>query len=144
MYLDDDKALPTLCGTGTEDYIGSAWALGQFSGAYQGCLVADKTNFRFSFYRLHVPDPVYFRTKIRVTIQQIGFLMDTDLPSFKSGMEPLEKAGGKGELMIPPLKEPFQYIERSDDWASCAYFSLDAPESNLPGLIPAAERMSGL
>ncbi len=36
MYVDGDQALPTLVGTGTEDYVGSGWGLGQFSQLYQG------------------------------------------------------------------------------------------------------------
>src|SRR5687768_1726237 len=44
MYLDGDSQFPTLIGTGTEDYIGSAWGQGQFAHRYQGCPVADEKN----------------------------------------------------------------------------------------------------
>ena len=33
---------PTLCGTGTEDYIGTGWGQGLYSHRTQGCLVADR------------------------------------------------------------------------------------------------------
>src|SRR5690349_6688598 len=41
IFLDGDEELPTLNGTGTEDYIGTGWGQGKFAHLYQGCLVAD-------------------------------------------------------------------------------------------------------
>ena len=38
VMIDGDDTYPTLCGTGSEDYIGTSWAMGEFSGWYQGCL----------------------------------------------------------------------------------------------------------
>jgi len=71
-YLDGDQEHPTLCGTGTEDYIGDGYGQGLFNHLYQGNLfVADK-QAAFGFYRLHIPDPVYFHKNIRVTIQVMG------------------------------------------------------------------------
>src|SRR5689334_394166 len=72
MYLDNDGEFPTLVGTGTEDYIGSAWGQGAFYNRYTGCLAANDTLDKWSFYRYHVPDPVYFSSGIKVTLQQIG------------------------------------------------------------------------
>lgn len=72
MYLDGDDKLPTLVGTGTEDYIGSGWGQGKYTGRYQGCLIADAEAGRWSFYRFHICDPVYFEKDIKVTIQDIG------------------------------------------------------------------------
>lgn len=76
IYLDGDRDFPTLAGTGTEDYIGTAWGQGQYAHLYQGSPVADERNMRWCFYRYHIPDPVYFRRDIRVTMQQIGYLAD--------------------------------------------------------------------
>ena len=73
VYMDGDKQFPTLCGTGTEDYIGTGWGQGQFNNLYQGCILADGDNYHYCFYRLHIPDPVYFHSDARVTIQQIGY-----------------------------------------------------------------------
>ncbi len=33
VYLDGDPVLPTLCGTGTEDYIGTGWGQGHYAAA---------------------------------------------------------------------------------------------------------------
>src|SRR4029079_5990915 len=55
VYLDGDTDLPTLCGTGTEDYIGTAWGQGRFAHLYQGCPVADGEAMAYCFYRYHIP-----------------------------------------------------------------------------------------
>jgi Protein of unknown function (DUF2961) len=72
VYLDGDDQHPTIAGTGTEDYIGTAWGLGKFSNRYQGCTVADATHRMWAFYRCHIPDPVFFEKDLKVTIQTIG------------------------------------------------------------------------
>ncbi|MBT7064965.1 MAG: DUF2961 domain-containing protein, partial [Verrucomicrobia bacterium] len=72
LYVDGDAGHPTLCGTGCEDYIGTSWGQGPFANRYQGChFVAPGP--RMCFYRYHIPDPIYFRTDIRGTIQQMGY-----------------------------------------------------------------------
>ncbi|MFX4770421.1 DUF2961 domain-containing protein, partial [Acinetobacter baumannii] len=61
VYLDGDKEYPTLVGTGTEDYIGDAWSQNAFVNNYTGCLVSDPDKLQWTFYRYHIPDPVYFK-----------------------------------------------------------------------------------
>src|SRR6185436_17968187 len=70
IYLDGDGANPTLCGTGTEDYIGTAWGQNKFSQRSQGCPLHDNTNW--CFYRYHIDDPVWFDSDCRVTLQNLG------------------------------------------------------------------------
>ncbi|MBE7178903.1 MAG: DUF2961 domain-containing protein, partial [Mucilaginibacter polytrichastri] len=72
MFLDGDSRYPTLAGTGAEDYIGTGWGQGEFFNDFSGSLVADAKKNEWAFYRYHVPDPVYFSSGIRVTIQQMG------------------------------------------------------------------------
>lgn len=54
LYLDGDTEFSTLAGTGTEDYIGTAWAQGVYAHTYQGCLIADKKKRQYAFYRYHI------------------------------------------------------------------------------------------
>ena len=138
IYLDDDKEYPTLCGTGTEDYIGTGWGEGRFDNLYQGCSFADSTRYRYCFYRLHVPDPVYFRNGIRVTIQQIGAMnRETRGQMYRAG-KPIYIAG---EGLAPyDLSRPGGYNERRDDWSSCAWFYLDKSTNNLPPIATADKR----
>ena len=88
MYLDEDNDYPTLNGTGTEDYIGSAWGQGKFINKYTGCTVADDSLLQWAFYRFHVPDPVYFKKGCRVSLQQIGGNM-TAVENYQKNNAPL-------------------------------------------------------
>lgn len=141
IYLDGDGALPTMSGTGTEDYIGTAWGQGAFAHDYQGSPIADEKNMRWCFYRYHIPDPVYFYKDIRVTIQQIGYLAPHSREAISKAGRRLYRAGaGRVEMDISKDGK----FEREDDWSSCAYFYLDRPENNLPPLDPVGKRTEGL
>jgi len=144
IYLDDDDPLPTLNGTGTEDYIGTGWMLGQYANLFQGCLLADHERMRYCFYRYHVPDPIYFHRNIRVTIQQIGIILPEDMEKFSSAQMPIYRAGMGRVEMDKTRLEPYKLFEREDDWSSCSYFYLDKPENNLPPLDSIEDRIKGL
>ena len=141
IYLDGDRDLPTLVGTGTEDYVGTAWGQGSYAHLYQGSPVADERAMRWCFYRYHIPDPVYFRRDIRVVVQQIGYLADHSRGGLIRTGKRIQRAGPG--LVEKDLREDGKF-ERSDDWSSCAYFYLDRPENNLPRLDAADKRMAGL
>jgi len=141
IYLDGDREHPSLVGTGTEDYVGTAWGQGEYSNLYQGSPIADEGRGQWSFYRYHVPDPVYFGREIRVTMQQIGYLADHSRGQLvREGRRLYRTAPGEEELDITRDGR----FERADDWSSCAYFYLDRPENSLPPLAPAAQRLAGL
>jgi len=144
MYLDGDHQLPSLSGTGTEDYIGTGWMLGQYANLYQGCLLADHEQMRYCFYRYHIPDPIYFHSDIRVTIQQIGILLPQDMETFRTAQAPIYKAGPGLMETDATQVQPFQLFEREDDWSSCSYFYLDKPENQLPPLASMEDRIKGL
>ncbi len=146
VYLDGDTELPTLSGTGTEDYIGTGWGQGRTADMFQGCHVADHDNMQYCFYRYHVPDPVYFHRDCRVTIQQIGYWGADHKARWHFEGRTIYKAGPPREVLdCSPGSDPGGGLfERQDDWSSCAYFYLDRPESGLPTLAPVEERTTGL
>lgn len=127
MYLDGDSDYPTLCGTGTEDYIGTGWGQGVYSNRFQGCTVADEGKFEYAFYRFHIPDPVYFYENIKVTIQQIGFANGEGIGKLGNMKGPIYKAGKEMEEVDFSKEMSYLFFERSDNVASCAYFYLDKP-----------------
>jgi hypothetical protein len=138
FYLDGDGDHPTLCGTGTEDYFGTGWCQGVFDHPHCGCPIADSDGMLLGFYRYHVPDPVYFQTAIRVTIQQIGSWNPVLLRFFTERGSQVWQAGLKAQEP-PQAIDPadpglpdFDLFERSDNWNSCCYFYLDKPETDLP------------
>ena len=71
VYMDGDKEFPTICGTGSEDYVGLAWGIQQTPFPYNGCSLNQK-NF-VSMYRWHLPDPIAWQKDCRITIQQIAY-----------------------------------------------------------------------
>ena len=82
FYVDGDTEHPTICGTGLEDYVGSAWGMGPHAALYGGApldvrapgAVAGMSGLPdfVGFYRWHLVDPIVFLEQLRVTIQQIG------------------------------------------------------------------------
>jgi hypothetical protein len=158
IYLDDDTDLPTLNGTGTEDYIGTGWGQGKFIHQFQGCTVADEESRQWTFYRYHIPDPVFFNSICKVTIQIIGGEMTENVRRYsKNGASliPVTVAGEKGftklfELNpVPKLTDAsfpkgWTNFYRSDDVSSTAYFYLDSPVNGLPSIQQVAERIKNL
>ncbi len=116
FYLDGDKEFPTICGTGTEDYFGGAYNFDvdreyrEFSTPYLGMpkvLRPDglyKANLRFSLYRWHLIDPVYFSEDIKVTVQALGW------------------------------RSEGRYLPRQDDISSVAYWYQDSIFTDFPAL----------
>ena len=88
FYLDGDTDYPTICGTGTEDYFCGAydWDVDgkyvEYCTPYAGMPKVIRpnglysANTRFSLYRWHICDPIYFKKDIKVTIQALGWRKD--------------------------------------------------------------------
>jgi len=86
FYLDDDGEFPTICGTGTEDYFGGAWNFDVPGEGYTRFSTPDlglhqilrpdglyRSQQRFGMYRWHLPDPIRFRSALRVDVQALGW-----------------------------------------------------------------------
>jgi len=119
FYIDDDADYPTICGTGTEDYFCGAYCFlsknrdegyERFSTPYAGLhqIIEPTGRFgsqqRFGMYRWHIPDPIRFQKRLRVTMQALGW---------RSGR---------------------RYLPLQDDIASVAYWYQQAPATGLPAL----------
>lgn len=130
FFIDGDGAFPTICGTGTEDYFCGAYNFDpyvahagqgpaqqsryqEFTTPYAGLPQvirpdgAYKSQQRFGLYRWHIPDPVRFRSDLRVTIQALGWL--------------------------PGVKEA-KYLPLQDDIASVAFWYQALPTPPFPTL----------
>jgi hypothetical protein len=158
IYLDSDTTLPTLAGTGTEDYIGTGWGQGAFIHQFQGCTIADVENRQWAFYRYHIPDPVYFSNACKVTIQIMGGDMTDKVREYvKNGASliPVTVAGEKEfiklfeknptpKLMDDTFPKGWTNFYRSDDVSAISYFYLDSPENGLPSLPSVNVRVRSL
>ncbi|MCR8556984.1 DUF2961 domain-containing protein [Mucilaginibacter sp. BJC16-A38] len=141
MYIDGDKANPTINGTGAEDYIGTGWFEGTFAHRYQGCLVADDASRQYAFYRFHIPDAIWFYKAFRATLQQIGGWYADDVKMLQAKGVPLKLVSLFGNTGFRGLLEkntpadalakadPKDWMNfyRSDDYAVTAYYYVDKP-----------------
>ena len=125
----------------------TGWGQGQYAHLWHGCPLADHERMHYSFYRLHGPDPIFFHQGLRVTIQQIGCYEKTAILEHmrQAGIDALVSAGdGRGRLTQADVAAGPQYnlFEREDDWCSTAYFYLDRPVNELPGIAAYEERVA--
>jgi hypothetical protein len=160
IALDGDRSnAPSLVGTGTEDYIGTAWGQGASINRYQGAPIATwDDEGRWTFYRFHVPDPIWFHKDVQVSLQMIGgarknivqgllakgapMIPVTIDPGSRNNFQKLLESGKR--LDDPALPDGHTNYHRSDDVAAVAYFYLDRPDGQLPPIQPAAERMAAI
>ncbi len=128
IYMDGDTDFPTICGTGSEDYVGLSYGIQNTTYTYHGCnllhtsdstvtaldIPAEKMtemNRQFiSMYRWHLPDPIYWKKECRITIQQIGCCL----------------------------------YEREDDWSTATFWYEPVPSEVLPELPDKKERVTDL
>ena len=130
VYRDGDTANPTICGTGLEDYVGSAWGLGPHTAPFavtpldvrpEGVLMPDFVGF----YRWHVPDPIVFVDDVRVTIQQIG------AHSFRTEEAYLAYAATNPPAGAGPQRRRGRVggiFERRDDYCATAFVYCRRPQ----------------
>ena len=149
VYRDGDTDLPTICGTGLEDYVGSAWGLGRFHSAYSGAplVVSPKDDAEpmgtqpdlVGFYRWHLLDPIMFERELRVTIQQIG--ARSFLPGQEAELEAYSLTNppaGNGWLRdLSPALLAWGIAERVDDYCATAVVYCTEPQA-VPRVDPAA------
>ena len=72
IFIDGEGFPPRIHGTGTEDYINTAYCpTTEFNAPYHGIILAEKENWkgRTTYYRYHIQDPIMFEKSIRVTIE---------------------------------------------------------------------------
>lgn len=160
-----DEEFPTLCGTGTEDYIGTGWSQGQYIQRTQGCTISDDQADRWAFYRYHIDDHVFFDDGCRVAIQTMGGTEKDKVTALQTKGVPLipvsivnDADPNSGMLHLMEREQPVDLSDaslphgprtycnfyRQDDWSCTAYFYLDKPGGVLPTLAPVAERINGL
>lgn len=116
FFMDGDDKFPTICGTGTEDYFCGSYNF-DIGGKYQEYCTPYagvpkiirpdglyNCNQRFSMYRWHIHDPIYFKENLKVTIQALGW------------------------------RSRDRYLPRQDDISSVAFWYQDSICKNFPKL----------
>ncbi len=102
FYVDGEK-VPSISGTGTEDYINEAWNMRVHTSLYTGCKVFEPRaqDARVSAYRWHIPDPIIFRKSLIFELERRGYVMNS-----------------KGEVVSHSGARP-------DNWSSVSYWYQD-------------------
>ena len=116
IYMDGDTDFPTICGTGSEDYVCLSYGMQQTPFAFNGCSLNDTEKGYVSMYRWHLPDPIYWKEECRITIQQIGWSREVE--------------GG--------------LYERSDDWSSATFWYEQVPSAPLPEMPDVSARTADI
>jgi hypothetical protein len=134
IYLDGDAALPTWCGTGLEDYVGTAWGMGAHTTDLQGVPLvlqppgAPMPDF-VSFYRWHLPDPITFHRACRVTIQQIGAVgVPRGQGAIRERLASRVAGSGWYDLGKHGPLESFAICERQDDYCATSFVYCRDPQ----------------
>ncbi len=136
IFKDGDTTQPTICGTGLEDYVGSAWGMGPHAAPYAGSpLEVREGETRqpdlLSFYRWHLLDPIMFERDLRVTIQQIGAVgfAAEEKDAFEAYAE-THPAAGRGWVMQPSAAmHAWGIVERVDDYCATSYVYCQEPQA---------------
>jgi hypothetical protein len=70
IFIDDDTWPPSMHGTGGEDYFSQGWGMQKNAYPFCGTIIheEDVPGYQVS-YRWHLPDPIRFNKKIRVTME---------------------------------------------------------------------------
>ena len=120
IYIDGET-LPSIRGTGTEDYFLSAWGLQETGTPYFGTPYFDgwgRLGGHTSAYRWHIEDPIVFNKSLKVTFEHFGWISpDENKDNLENG-----------------------WNEREDDVATVAYWYQDGPSAQFTPSTTAAER----
>lgn len=125
MFFIDGEKLPSIVGTGAEDYFNHAWGMQKNAFPFHGSIVheSDVPGYQVS-YRFHITDPVHFSESIKVTIEHghANHLSDDwsstaywyqTLPSKPFGILPVEE---RIQLMPEfPSPGPLKKVELNDE-----------------------------
>ncbi len=87
MIAIDGEAIPSVWGTGTEDYFLCAWGLEKTLTPYFGVPYFDQWGIvgsHTSAYRWHVNDPIVFNTSIRVQFETFGWMSPDENSEYRA------------------------------------------------------------
>lgn len=113
IYIDGEK-LPSLYGTGSEDYFSDAWGMREDENPFYGCPLQEpdfQVGSKATVYRFHIPDPIPFKESIRVTIEHGHANNRSDY--FSSVAHWYQSEPHKPFLPLPPVKQRLPFALES-------------------------------
>ncbi len=120
LFAIDGEKVPSVSGTGTEDYFNDAWNMRVHSGLYTGCTIFEPraVDARITAYRWHIQDPVIFKESLTFEIERTGYIMNS-----------------KGEVVSG-------HGFRPDYWSSVAFWYQDSIAEPWSPFPPYGERVN--
>ena len=117
-FYIDGETVPSIQGTGSEDYFCDGWGIRKLDGLYYGFPISEgyDTLSRHTSYRFHIQDPVTFTKSLKAVIEH------------------------KGARRYPDGKWD-GYVERADDFSSVAYWYQTEPHKPFPPLPTGPDRL---
>lgn len=132
IFIDGDE-LPTIIGTGSEDYFCNAWGYKEaFSYPFYGAPLLENKDDGSKLavvYRWHVTDPVHFKTQIKVTMEHLWeehLLNDFTTVAYWYQTEPIRR---RDPLPPPAWNQPgaaMRYIDATSLEADCRVRGINA------------------
>ncbi len=120
FFYIDGEGIPSILGTGTEDYFNEAWNMRVHSTLYTGCTVFEPRapDARITAYRWHITDPVIFSESLKFEIERRGLIMNS-----------------AGELVA-------KFKPRPDNWSSVSFWYQDEVAEPWCEFPPLKERIN--
>jgi hypothetical protein len=122
FYVDGEE-VPSIIGTGTEDYFNDAWNLRLFTHQRRGVTICETKGEerRITAYRWHIDDPIPFRKSLKAEIERRSYIAIRDPETGRS------------------TSYDFKY--RPDYWSSVAYWYQKGIAEPFCELAPVEERI---
>jgi len=121
FYIDGEK-VPSIWGTGTEDYVLNAWGMHVGTFPYFGVSILDgdfgMVGWKTTVYRWHIPDAIHFQKSLRLEIENAGWISKDELQE------------GVAE----------SFVERNDDYATVAFWYQVGQPKRFASIPSAQER----
>ena len=122
IYVDGEL-VPSIIGTGTEDYFNDAWNLRLTSNRRVGTTICEPKGQerRITAYRWHIDDPIPFKKSLKLEIERRSFIAVTDPQTGR--------------------RKTYDFKYRPDYWSSVAFWyqkGIAKPKGALP---PAEQRL---
>ncbi len=117
-FYIDGETIPSIQGTGSEDYFCDGWGIRKLDGLFYGFPISEgyETFSRHTCYRFHITDPVPFTKSLKVVIEHKGARL-------------METGAWNG------------YVERADDFSSVAYWYQIEPHKPFSPLPKGYDRL---
>ncbi len=123
FYVDGEQ-IPSIVGTGMEDYFTDGWNLRLFTHLRAGVTIYEPKgqDQRATMYRWHIADPITFNTSLKVVMERRSY----------AGL--VNPTTGKEEV--------FDFVYRPDFFSSVAFWYATVPAPRFWDFPPLAERVN--